>query len=142
MTTDFSIKDCARRFSHALDAEDYESVRAMLASDCVYVTRTGTLVGPDDIVNSYRDSATLAHQLFESVTFTSEIQRVSRDQAWILFVDHIRNVDRNHTFRCRQRLRFSTELLIRQITHEEIPNQRQELLEFCRLARISERRLI
>ena len=53
-------RESARRFAAALDAENYETVRASLAAGCVYEAPEEMLVGPEAIVASYRENAVAA----------------------------------------------------------------------------------
>jgi len=46
--------DVARRFASALDQEDYDAARALLADDCVYTIRGKDLRGRDAIIEPYK----------------------------------------------------------------------------------------
>ena len=47
----------ARRFAGALDRCDFSEAAGYLAAGCRYETGKGELVGPEEIIKSYRESA-------------------------------------------------------------------------------------
>jgi hypothetical protein len=122
--------ETARRFATALDAEDYESVPACLAADCVYHSPGGVLIGPDAIVKSYRDNGAAARMRFERVEFESLVETVGLAEAVITFVDRVRLSGRWHLFRCQQYVRVDVGGLVNEIRHEELPGERERLREF------------
>jgi hypothetical protein len=126
-----SINEIAHRFAGALDREDYEAARAMLTPDCRYEGRTGTVVGPDAIVSSYRHHSATARRLFDTVEYRSEPQRIDDDTACVRFFDCISKHGQTHVYQCQQRLQLRSDGLIASIRHEELPGARERLLEFC-----------
>ena len=131
MFTKPDITEIALRFARALDREDYEAAKAMLAANCRYEARTDTLLGPDAIISSYRRNGTTARHLFDSIEYRSEALETGADTACISFFDRLSKGDKTHTYQCRQRLYFAPDGLINVIKHEELPEERERLLEFC-----------
>jgi hypothetical protein len=126
-----NINEIAHRFANALDQENYEAVRVMLAPDCRYEGRTETLVGPDAIVSSYRHHGATAQRLFDTIEYRSEPVRIDDHTACIRFFDSISKHGRTHVYQCQQRLQLRSDGLIASIRHEELPGARERLLEFC-----------
>jgi hypothetical protein len=53
----------------ALDADDFVTVRDLLAADCTYLIEGERHEGPDAVVSSYRAGSQLARRLFDDVEF-------------------------------------------------------------------------
>jgi hypothetical protein len=111
--------------------EEYDVVRALLAPDCQYETRTGPIFEADAIVDSYRDAGKKARLLFDTVEYESVLLSAKADTADISFSDRLTKDGKQHLYRCRQRLSFNPGGLLSRIVHEELPGERQRLLEFC-----------
>lgn len=126
-----SVSELALRFARALDLDEYDIVRALLAPDCHYETRTGPIFGADAIVDSYRNASKTARSLFDTVEYESAVPSAKADTADISFSDRLTKDGRQHVYSCRQRLFFDPGGLVRRIVHEELPGERQGLLEFC-----------
>ena len=126
-----NVTEIAQRFASALDREDYEAARAKLAADCRYEARTEVVAGPDAIVSSYRSQGETARRLFDAVDYRSEPVNAGADTACVAFSDRLSKHGRTHTFECQQWLYFQPDGLIARIVHEDLPGERQRLLEFC-----------
>jgi hypothetical protein len=124
------ILQSAQRFAAALDAEDYEGVRATLAADCVYHAPEGLQIGPDEIVKSYRQNGASARDRFEKIEYESRVEAIGPTDALITFIDRVTLRGAWHEFRCRQRIRIGAGGLVEQIWHEEIPGERERLRQF------------
>jgi hypothetical protein len=126
------ILESARRFAAALDAEDYEAVRASLGSGCVYDAPQGVLIGPEAIVASYRENADGARSRFAKIEYTSEVATAgpAPAEAVITFIDRVMLGGAWHEHRCRQHVRFGAGGLIEHIRHEELPGERERLQQF------------
>jgi hypothetical protein len=124
------ILQSAQRFAAALDAEDYEGVRATLAADCMYHAPEGLQVGPDAIVASYRQNGASGRDRFEKIEYQSSVEGIGPAEALITFVDRVMLRGAWHQFRCRQRIRIGAGGLVEQIWHEEIPGERERLQQF------------
>ncbi|MCI0461459.1 MAG: nuclear transport factor 2 family protein [Gemmataceae bacterium] len=126
-----SAEGVARRFAAALDADDFEAVRPLLAPDCAYDTGKETLIGPDSILDLYRANGASARTKFDRIEYASGVTGFGPDSAVILFTDRVTQGGESHTYRCRQRLRYDANGRIVAITHEELPGEREQLLAFC-----------
>ena len=120
----------AARFAAALDAEDYSAARRLLANTCVYRINNATIVGPDAIIDSYQTNGTSAKQRFESVEYFSDVESIGPSMAAIAFTDRLRVGRESHEFRCRQCVHIGWDGLIEEITHQELPHERQRLTDF------------
>jgi hypothetical protein len=126
-----SVSELALRFARALDLDEYDIVRALLAPDCHYETRNGPIFEADAVVDSYRSASKTARSLFDTVEYESALLSAKMDAAEISFSDRLTKDGRQHIYCCRQRLFFNPGGLVRRIIHEELPGERQRLLEFC-----------
>jgi hypothetical protein len=124
-----TARDVAQRFASALDAEDYEAVRQLLAPSCVYHARSGVLIGSDALLASYRSAAASA-RLLESVEYASTVLDAGPSGAVVEFSDHLLHLGRSHTYRCRQAIRVNAAGLIETIQHEELAGERERLEAF------------
>jgi len=133
------ILHSAQRFAAALDAEDYEAVRASLAAHCVYHAPEGVRTGPDEILASYRQNGASACDRFEEIEYESSVEAIGPNDALITFIDGVTLRGALHQFRCRQRIRIDTRGLVEEIWHEEIPGERERLQQFeaCAAGRIT-----
>ena len=120
----------ARRLAEALDTEDYAAARLILAAGCIYHTGTTILTGADAILASYRANAEAARGRFDVIEYTSTVEPSAAAGAIITYTDRIRRGGEWHEYRCRQHVRISAAELVEEIWHEEMPGERQRLLEF------------
>ena len=63
----------ARALASALDADDFDSVEAMLGDDVTYRIGDAVHHGPDAVVASYRNGSELAQRIFERVAYSHEV---------------------------------------------------------------------
>lgn len=124
------VLESARRFAVALDAEDYTAVRASLSPRCVYDSPQGVLCGPDAIVAAYRQNAVTARSRFTEIEYSSAVAESGAAGAVITFTDRVMLGGKWHEYRCRQRIRLGTDGLIEEISHEELPGERERLQQF------------
>jgi acetyl esterase/lipase len=120
----------AERLAAALDAEDYEAVRACLSASCVYHGPDGVLTGRDAIVASYREVGEAGRGRFEEIKYESQARLEGPDSVVITFTDHLRLGRAWHRFSCRQYVRVGSDGLVEAIQHEEIPGERERLHQF------------
>jgi hypothetical protein len=126
-----SATELALRFALALDREDYNVVRALLAPDCRYEARGAPISGADAIVDSYRCAGRTARLLFDTVDYESGLISAQANVAEISFSDRLTKDGKQHLYSCRQRLFFTPGGLVSRIVHEELPGEHEGLLEFC-----------
>jgi hypothetical protein len=118
------------RFAAALDADDFDAVRWVLAAGCRYEIRGTVLVGPDAILESYRSASEGAKQEFDSVRYESLVVAFGAGTVTVEFADHVERNGKAHTFRCRQRLTLDADGRVVGIVHEDLPGERERLTEF------------
>ena len=119
----------ARHFAAALDRCDYEEAAHFISSECACSVGTETLVGPQAIIASYRESSDWGARVLDSVAYESSVRSVPVG-ARVRFVDHITHRGQSHTYRCHQYLEFDAGGLITHILHEEILGEREALDAF------------
>jgi hypothetical protein len=120
----------ASRFAAALDAADYVAARALLAEDCVYRLGEPVLSGPEAIIDSYRANGEAARRRFDEVQYVGSIKLTGPSTAVINFTDRLRLGDQWRQFQCRQHFRVGSGALIEETKHDELPNQREQLVAF------------
>jgi hypothetical protein len=129
MLSDDQVRATAVSFATALDRNDFDAARRLLASDCQYdlraasLTNEGTLVGPDAIITSYRGHDDRARRLFDRVEYWSAVESVDGTTATIVFGDTLEKNGQRHTYRCRQQIRLNGFGTIASIVHEDIPGE-------------------
>jgi hypothetical protein len=120
----------AQDFAHALDTEDYLAAAELLAPACVYAIGDTAFTSPAGIVETYRANAESAKGRFDSIVYSSVVKALSPSSAMILFTDRLRIADQWHEFHCQQYIEIGRSGLIEKIRHEELPAERNKLIEF------------
>lgn len=120
----------ARQFAQALDRDDFEAARALLAPECVYQGRTAILIGPEAILQSYRDASHWGRARLSRVDFSSAVRPESDGRQVIRYIDRIWHAGQCHSYQCEQVLSFGRNAEIVHILHRELPGQREALLRF------------
>ena len=120
----------ASALAAALDAEDYQTARALLADDCRYEFRGKVIQGADTIIDSYKTNGDAGHDRFDSVEFTSDVVSESDSSARINFTDVVTRSGDTHIHRCSQRVEFDAVSKIVRITHIDLPGEREALEQF------------
>lgn len=118
------------QWAAALDADDFDAARALLAPDAAYVMRDETLRGADAILGSYRDATRSAHATFDEVRYRSEVVRASGRAATIRFHDELRAGDRWLHHACEQDVELDADGRVARIVHRDLPGERERLIAF------------
>jgi hypothetical protein len=125
------VRAAVEELANALDADDFDAVRARLAPDCVYTIGDQRHVGPDAITASYRDGSELARRLFDEVIFGHDIVAVGRaGEVEVLFSDDLRAGDEWFRHRSRQRIVVGVAGLVSHIDDIPIPGEHDALAAF------------
>ena len=74
-------RSIATRFAAALDADDYDAARPLLAPDCRYEAPKSVIIGPDAILDSYRQASIDGHAKFDRLEYASTVPEVRRDKS-------------------------------------------------------------
>lgn len=127
-----SCLNTAARFAAALDAEDYDTLVALLTADCEYVARDGACIGPEAIARSYRTAGTWAKSHIEAVTYESSVREAPDGAAIVTFIDHLVHAGIRHTYSCEQQVHCGADGRICRIVHCELPGQREAADAFLR----------
>lgn len=118
------------QLANYLDTDQFEKVRELIASDCVYFSSSDKLIGPDKIINSYREHTEYAHGTFDKVIYESVIQKMTSAEFAVLYKDIISKNGKTHEYTCKQIISFNSENLISTIKHEELPGEYEKLKDF------------
>ena len=121
--------DIARRFAAALDHDDYDAAAKFLHPACVYHAPQRTVHVAERIIDSYRSASRWARETFDELHFESDVCRKD-DLIEITYTDRSRCGDVRHVYQCRQLLRFDPGGVVIEITHREIPGEREALDAF------------
>lgn len=125
-----NVTRVASALGRALDADDFEAARALLAPDCTYTIGGESLVGPDAILGSYAAASEWARTTFEHVTYESEVEFLGGGRASILYTDILEHKGLTHEHRSRQVVTVGTNGLVLRIVHQDQPGERKRLREF------------
>lgn len=124
----------AAMFAEALDRDDFDAARELLADDCEYDTGDGIVRGAGAVLAPYRETSQKARRTFDEIVYESEVERVDGARATILFTDRLRHAGRRHAFRCHQVIEVDGRGLVTRIEHREIDGEREKLEAFFRAA--------
>lgn len=128
----------AEQFARALDAEDYLHAEVLLSPGCEYVCRGRRYIGPESIIDSYRQSGEDASHQFDRVEYKSSCELVGDDLVLIRFVDRLTRAGQSFTFECQQLVQIDQNGQIVRIDHQDLPGQCEALEEFKRNVRLRE----
>jgi hypothetical protein len=132
-----NTKSVAQRFASLLDGNDIAAVGCLLAENCEYKTRAGTLVGRESILESYRETNDWAKANLHEVIYESRVIEVNVTSASVLFIDKLRHKGLSHTYECVQRVTLNQRRIIEHIEHIELPGRREALSAFLQSVGIS-----
>jgi hypothetical protein len=119
----------SKAFASALDRCDFAEAAIYLSKDCHYQLGQLTLVGPEAIIGSYRDSAAWASRTLDQVIYESEVTQ-DRDSLSVLYIDRLTHGGQTHEYRCRQHLSLNAAGKIARIVHEELPGEHEMLVAY------------
>jgi len=130
----------AHAFAAALDADDFATTASLLAPDVAYHLGDRVLRGPEAVVASYAESAAWGAANLDSVGYESAVH-LARGRAVITFTDHLLLGPNQHTYRCEQYLTLddSQPPRIANVTHRELPGEREALTAWFALVGVSRR---
>lgn len=115
-----------------LDKDQFDLAVVLFDSNCIYNSPGGELVGPQNIISSYKEHTEYAHSTFDKVIYESSVKELSPNEFEITYKDIISKMAKTHIYQCKQIVVFNSKNLIEKIMHEEIPNEYQNLLNFYR----------
>lgn len=120
----------ARLFAEALQREDYEAARSLLAPGCVYFQVARDLRGPQAVVDSYERGAKWGVDQFDSIEHESSVKPAADGRATLTFFYHIRHKGRSLRIRSEQIIELDDAGLIGRIEHVELATQAKALFTF------------
>lgn len=129
MPSEEQVRAVARAFADALDRNDFERAATWMSPDCRYdvsasaLAAGDTIVGPEAILDSYRQSDQRARQVFDAVEYTSTVEAVHGSTAVVRFDDVLRKGGQEHHHHCRQHVTVGESHLIESIVQEDIPSE-------------------
>jgi len=120
----------ATALAKALDREDYDTARALLADDCGYAIRDQQIDGADAIIASYQTNADAGHQQFDDLRFESAVSAISPNEARIDYTDYVECAGETLVHRCAQLVTVDDSGKVTAITHVDLPGERERLEAF------------
>jgi hypothetical protein len=128
--------EIVRRFAVALDEEDYNSARSVLAAGCVYVFREETYDGPEAIVASYQGNGEAA-KAFDEISYGSRVRE--GEDGWIVieFWDELVHRGETHRHVCEQWAKVGDGAVVR-IEHRDLEGERERLEGFKKRVGVGE----
>lgn len=115
----------------ALDEDDYDTARSVLDPEVVYEIGGNTLIGPDAVVDSYRKSSELAHQLFDEVAYDHEILGTDEGAAFrVRYRDLLTAGGETHAHFAEQEVTLGRHWVVVKIVDRPMPAEREKLEEF------------
>lgn len=123
----FSI---GRRFASALDRCDFDEAMHHIAPDCRYEIGQRKLVGPADIIASYRESDEWGRRVLDEVVYESEVTASADGSITVRYIDRLTHRGETHVYRSHQHLWLDDAGQVIRIVHEELPGEREALDAF------------
>lgn len=120
----------AQRFASLLDRRSYNDLATVLASECVYEFRGGTIQGANAISETYRTNTEWGFDVFDRIDFESEVFAETDTSARIRFSDHLVHGDAEHLHMCEQVVMIDDEGQIVRIIHHDLPGETDALNAF------------
>lgn len=132
------LGDVVESLATALDEDDYESARAVLAPEIVYEIGDETLVGREAVVASYRSASEMAHELFDGVGYGHEIVAAVDEATFrIRYLDLLTAGGESHSHYAEQEITVDPELGVVRIVHIPLPGEREKVDAFMARHNIS-----
>lgn len=122
--------------AQALDTDDFDTVRPLLAADCVYETGRETLIGPEAIVQSYAANSAWARKTFDELRYESRVEPSVAATVAVVFIDLLRHKGLEHRHQCRQEFTVGSAGRIVRIVHHDLPGETEAISEFYRSCNI------
>ncbi len=120
----------AKEFGKSLDKDDFKLAESFLAVDCEYIIGNDKLVGPAEIVKSYEDNMIEGRKKLDQLKWgESTVENIGNNEYYVHFTDYLTHKSLQHTHRCKQKLSFRENKIIK-ITHIEDLNEKSKLEEF------------
>lgn len=114
----------------ALDHDDYEGAHGLLHREVVYEIGDESLYGPDAIVESYRSSSEMAHDLFDTVGYGHEIVETDSPTFTVRYRDVLTVDGETHTHFACQEITVSPDRVVTRIVDRPVPGERAKVDEF------------
>lgn len=126
-----NMKATAIQFGNALDKDDFELTKALLAADCEYLIGDTTLIGAAEIVGSYEANMIEGRKKMDKLEWgKSEIEPIGEQEYYVHFTDYLTHQGETHTHRCRQKLTINKAAKIIRIVHIHNPEEQRALNAF------------
>jgi limonene-1,2-epoxide hydrolase len=124
-------------FARALDRDDFQAARELLAEDCEYDTGDGIVRGRDAVIVPYQEVSEKCKRTFDAIAYESRVVAARETSATVLYTDKIRRGEHHHEFKCHQVLDVDDTGRIVRIQHREIDGERDALNAFFRRAGVA-----
>lgn len=112
------MKEIARQFGESLDNDAFDVTKKLLSPDCVYIIGENTLIGPQDICQSYEQNMIEGRKKLDVLEWgQSSIEPIKNAEFYVHFTDYLTHKGEKYTHRCKQKLSVNEDGLISRIEH-------------------------
>ncbi|MGZ3809877.1 MAG: hypothetical protein ACXVCE_17465 [Bacteriovorax sp.] len=122
--------ETAKNFASKMDSDDFDTAKNFLNSTCEYISGDKIFIGPEQIMQSYKEHSDFAKSTFESVVYESSVKLIDFRSFEATYVDIISKNGKTHTYTCKQILDFDQTNKIVRIRHFDIPGEYDRLKQF------------
>ncbi len=112
------MKEIAKQFGESLDKDEFDTTKVLLSPDCKYLIGEETLIGPEDICQSYEQNMLEGRKKLDILEWgQSRIEPISDMEFYVHFTDYLTHKGEKYTHRCKQKLSVNENALIWKIEH-------------------------
>ncbi|MDG2012085.1 MAG: hypothetical protein P8J33_01175 [Pirellulaceae bacterium] len=121
----------AEEFGKALDQDNFEQLKKLLAPQCTYCIGDIELIGPEAIASSYEQNMLQGRETLDELAWgESGIQKVDENEFILHFTDHLKHRGQSFIHRCQQRIVVGEDKTIVEISHIANDDETHKLNEF------------
>ena len=124
------MKHMVETLARALDEDDYDTARTVLAPGVTYEVKGQVLEGPDDVLDSYRDASSMAHRIFDGVGYDHVISQGSDSGFVVDYRDVLTIGDETLVHHARQEYTVDPERGVVHIVNVELPGEAKRVDDF------------
>jgi hypothetical protein len=125
------MKEIAIQFGQSLDNDDFNQTKKLLSQSCKYIIGDDTLVGPENICQSYEQNMIEGRKKLDVLEWgQSRIETIDNSEFYVHFTDYLTHKGVKYTHRCKQKLRMNEDGLINRIEHIHDQEEQNRLNEY------------
>jgi len=126
-----SPADLVEQLAEALDRDDWPSVASAMAERVHYSIGEEELIGPEDVVASYRTASEMAHRLFDRVEYGHQLVPTDDPNTFrVGYSDTLTVSGETLTHQAEQHVTVAPGEGVVRIVNVEVPGERAKIDEF------------